>query len=157
MASNTRMSAPARPVIPARALIVGCSPGARMSAADAAREIAAGLRSGGAADPELCPLQDVAGAGSAGDLLDRLGFDRRMRGARALVILDRRLAPDSLAGSATFEIATRARQAGVPAYAVTGENRLDAFAARMLDLQLILQARSRTALRDAGRALAEVL
>jgi hypothetical protein len=155
--SNTRKSTPAGHLIPTRALIVGSSPAARMSAAAAAEEIAAGLRDGGRADPDICPLEDIAGAGSVRDLLDELGLDSRMRGARAVVILDRRLAPHSLAGSAAFEIATRARQAGVPAYAVAGENRLDAFAARMLDLQLILRARSRIALRDAGRTLAGVL
>lgn len=155
MAFNTRMGATAGYRIPSRALIVGGSPGARTSAAGAAREIAAGLRDGACPDPDLCPLEDAAGPPR--DLLDGLGFDSRMRSARAVVILDRRLALDSLAGSVTFEIATRARQAGVPAYAVTGENRLDAFAARMLDLQLIIQARSPAALRDAGRTLAEVL
>ena len=45
----------------------------------------------------------------------------------------------------------------MPAYAVAGENLLDAFAARILDLQLIIGARSRGGLRAAGRRLAEVL
>ena len=53
-----------------------------------------------------------------------------------------------------FEIATRARQAGVPAYAVTGENELDAFDARMLDLQVILEARTVRGLAAAGTKLA---
>ena len=56
----------------------------------------------------------------------------------------------------TFEIATRARQRGVPAYAVTAANELNAFDARILDLQLILMARDVPALVSAGRKLAEV-
>ena len=60
----------------------------------------------------------------------------------------------TLLGSLSFEIASRARQAGVPAYAVTAENALDAFDARILDLQLILQARTGRALQAAGRTLA---
>ena len=60
----------------------------------------------------------------------------RAGGGRGRGRLDR----GTLAGSPAFEIATRARQAGVPAYAVTGVNELDAFDARMLDLQVILQA-----------------
>ena len=80
-----------------------------------------------------------------------------MRRARAVVIATERLRETTLAGSVTFEIATRARQGGVPAYAVTGANALDAFDARILDLQLILPARSRAALMTAGRKLAELV
>jgi glycerate 2-kinase len=56
-----------------------------------------------------------------------------------------------------FEIATRARQAGVPAYAVAGENALDPFDERILDLQAILEASSPRALEAAGRHLAELV
>jgi glycerate kinase len=59
--------------------------------------------------------------------------------------------------SAVFEIATRARQAGVPAYAVAGENALSLFDARILDLQVILQARDTRALRRAGEKLAGLI
>ena len=45
----------------------------------------------------------------------------------------------------------------MPAYAVTGENALDAFDARMLDLQAILEASSARALEAAGRRLAELV
>ena len=77
-----------------------------------------------------------------------------MRRARAVVIAAARLEQRTLAGSITFEIATRARQGGVPAYAVTGENTLNPFDARILDLQLILQAHNRKALVSAGLQLA---
>ena len=71
--------------------------------------------------------------------------------------LESRLAERTLTVSPAFEIATRARQGGVPAYAVTGENLLDAFDARILDLQVILQASSARALAAAGRRLAELV
>jgi hypothetical protein len=45
----------------------------------------------------------------------------------------------------------------VPAYAVTAENALDSFDARILDLQLILEARSRAALVAAGLELAAIV
>ncbi len=57
------------------------------------------------------------------------------------MIAEPRLHEQTLAGSVAFEIATRARQGGVPAYAVTGENLLDSFDARILDLQTIIEAR----------------
>jgi glycerate kinase len=56
--------------------------------------------------------------------------------------------------SAVFEIATRARQAGVPTYAVAACNDLSLFDARILDLQVILRARDTRALRRAGEKLA---
>ena len=143
--------------VPLAALIVGLAPSRRVGAQAAARLIAGGLCEGGAAEPELCPLQAQPGGPGPRELLDTLGFDARMRRARALVILDRCLSESTLAPSLTFEIATRARQAGVPAYAVVAENHLNGFAARILDLQLIIQAQSRDALRAAGRTLAEVL
>ena len=80
-----------------------------------------------------------------------------MRSARAVILGEQRLRERTLAGSVTFEIASRARQAGVPAYAVTAQNRLDSFDARILDLQVILEASGPRALERAGRRLAELL
>jgi glycerate 2-kinase len=68
-----------------------------------------------------------------------------------------RLDERTLLGSATFELATRARQAGVPAYAVTAVNALELFDARILDLQVILEAGSVRALGGAGKKLAELV
>ena len=45
----------------------------------------------------------------------------------------------------------------MPAYAVTAEDALDAFDARILDLQLILQARGARTLAAAGRRLAQIV
>ncbi len=96
-------------------------------------------------------------AADVGKLLAECDFDARMRAARAVIIAVQRLREETLAGSAAFEIATRARQAGVPCYAITAENRLDAFDARILDLQTILEAEDPRALAAAGRKLAKLL
>ena len=90
-------------------------------------------------------------------LLDAHDFDRRMRAARAIVIATPRLDDRALAGSLVFEAATRARQAGVPAYAITAENALDPFEARIVDLQVILRASTPRALSAAARELATVV
>ena len=106
-------------------------------------------------EPDVCVLAaEQRHSHDVGRALQELGFDARMRRARAVVIAAERLQERTLAGSVTFEIATRARQGGVPAYAVTRENTLEPFDARILDLQLILQARSLNALVAAGRELA---
>lgn len=96
----------------------------------------------------------VAGAAFVLDLLD---FDRRMLAARAVVTGEGRLDQQSLAGKAVSEVATRARQAGVPCHAVVGERRLDAFGARILDLQAVLEAGTVARLRSAGRRLAGLI
>lgn len=139
-----------------RRLLIACGPfGPRLSAAATASAIARGIMDGGRPEPDVCVLEL---AGEAGEdvraALDELDFDARMRRARAVIVGTERLQERTLAGSVTFEIATRARQGGIPAYAVTGENALDAFDARILDLQLILRARSRGGLVTAGRKLA---
>jgi glycerate kinase len=142
----------------ARTLLVAAGPfDERLSAQRVAAAIARGLRDGGwqadlcPIDPEQEPIADVRA------LLDALDFDARMRAARAVILCERRLQEDTLAGSVAFEIATRARQSGVPAYAVTGENRLDSFDARILDLQAILEAHGARGLRAAGRKLTDIV
>jgi glycerate kinase len=107
---------------------------------------------------DLCPIEGVAREVIAiKQHLDAIDFDLRMRAARAVIVGAARLDEQTLLGSATFEIATRARQAGVPAYAVTGSDALSAFDARILDLQVILQARDTRALRRAGERLAALV
>lgn len=81
----------------------------------------------------------------------------RLLAARAVLIATERLDERTLAGSLVFEVATSARQGGVPAYAVAAKNELDPFDARMLDLQVILEASSSRALAAAGRKLAGLL
>ncbi|HLB20829.1 MAG TPA: hypothetical protein VK605_01885 [Solirubrobacteraceae bacterium] len=144
-------------------LVVSTAFDGRLSARRVAATVAGGLQDGGWAT-ELCPIDaDRQGRadGQAGAavraLLDALGFDARMRSSRALVVCQCELHEDTLAGSAAFEIATRARQAGVPAFAVTARNRLDSFDARILDLQAIVEAHSDRSLRTAGRTLARLV
>jgi len=93
----------------------------------------------------------VAGAGF---VLDAIGFDARMRSARAVVTGEGRLDRQSLVGKLVSEVATRARQAGVPCHAVVGSNALEPFDARILDLQMILEAGTASEFEAAGAALA---
>jgi hypothetical protein len=120
--------------------------GSRLNAADVAAAIATGLCEGGLPQPDLCPFEGLPA-----------DFDARMRAARAVVIAAPRLDEDTLLASLPFEIATRARQAGVPCYAVAHENALDRFDARILDLQVVLEARTPRALQEAGLKLAAIV
>ena len=140
-------------------LLIACAPfGARLGAGAAASAIARGVQAGGLPEPDVCALplpgQETEDGEHVRRVLHELGFDERMRNARAVIIGVERLQERTLAGSVAFEIATRARQAGAPAYAVTAGNTLEHFDARILDLQVILQARSCAALVAAGLELA---
>src|SRR6266550_9076720 len=111
-------------LVPQTLLVASGAFGSELSAARASQAIARGVRAAGGPEPDICPTE------SAGDLreqLDALHFDARLRSARAVIIGAERLEERALAGSVTFEIATRARQSGVPAYAVAGDNALGAF------------------------------
>jgi glycerate kinase len=130
-----------------------------------------GLARGLRRDPRGIPMTGAAG-GLAGGLwaafdarlvagasfvLDALGFDARMRTARAVVTGEGKLDDQSLAGKAVSEVATRARQSGVPCHAIVGRRELDAFGARILDLQSVLEAGTEQQLEAAGRRLAALL
>jgi glycerate kinase len=106
-------------------------------------------------DPAAQPMAGAAG-GLAGGLwafagadlrpgaalvLDVAGFDARARAAYVVVTGEGRLDEQTLAGKAVFEIATRARQAGVPCYAVVGSDRLDAFEHRLMNIEVEAAAR----------------
>ncbi len=128
-------------------------------------------RAHGDRDPRGVPMTGAAGGLSGGlwaafgaelqagapFVLDALGFDRRLRRARAVITGEGKLDEQSLAGKAISEVATRARQSGVPCHAIVGQRTLDSFGARVLDLQAVLEASSRRQLRAAGRRLAAVL
>lgn len=90
-------------------------------------------------------------------VLDQLDFDARMRAARAVIVGEGRLDLGTLAGKAPGEAATRARQAGVPCFAAVGSRTLDAFGARILDLQRVVEAGDLAALEQAGRELATLV
>ena len=122
-------------------------------------------------DPRGVPMTGAAG-GRAGGLwarfgaelvpgapfvLDALTADPRMRAARAIVVGEGRLDSTSLEGKALGELATRARQSGVPCHAIVGQADLDLFGRRIIDLQRVLEAGTIPELEAAGEALAASL
>jgi glycerate kinase len=121
-----------------------------------------------ARDPRGVPLTGAAGGLSGGlwaafgaelvpgasFVLDAIGFDVRMRAAHAVVTGEGRLDRQSLAGKAVSEVATRARQAGVPCHAIVGTSALDSFGMRILDLETVSEAGTLEQLQAAGRRLA---
>jgi glycerate kinase len=90
-------------------------------------------------------------------VLEALDFDTRMRGAHAVVVGEGRLDRSTLRGRVVAEIATRARQGGVPCHAVVGVDAIERFDARILDLQAIVEATTIAELEAAGEALAAYL
>jgi glycerate kinase len=112
---------------------------------------AGGLAGGlwGALDAELVP--------GASFVLDAVDFDPRMRAARVVLTGEGKLDQQSLAGKLVAEIATRARQTGVPCYAIVGTRELDSFGARILDLQAVVEAGTLAEIEDAARRLANVI
>ena len=87
-------------------------------------------------------------------VLDEIGFDAEMRRARFTVTGEGRLDEQTLAGKAVAEVATRCRQAGVACHAVVGEDRLEPFQARVLDLASVTEATTIAELEDAGATIA---
>ena len=100
-------------------------------------------------DAELVP--------GAGFVLDMVNFDTRMRAARAVVTGEGKLDEQSLAGKLVSEIATRARQRGVPCHAIVGTRELDSFGLRVLDLQAVLEASSVAEIEAAAGELAALI
>lgn len=107
-------------------------------------------------DPRSEPMAGAAG-GLAGGLwafagaqlrpgaaliLDALEFDDLVRGCFAVVTGEGRLDEQTLGGKAVFEVATRCRQAGVPCYAVVGVDALDAFAKRLMNIEVAAARRA---------------
>ena len=90
-------------------------------------------------------------------VLDAVGFDDRLRDARAVVVGEGRLDAQSAMGKIVGEICSRARAAGVPAHAVVGRGELDASSARELGLASVTEATDLDALRAAGERLAASL
>jgi glycerate kinase len=122
-------------------------------------------------DPRGVPMTGAAGGLSGGlwavfgaqlvpgaaFVLDEVGFDARMRAARAVVTGEGRLDMQSLAGKVVSEVATRARQSGVPCHAIVGSRELDSMGARILDLDRVIEASTVQELEAAGTALAGAL
>ena len=118
-------------------------------------------------DPRGVPMTGAAGGLSGGLwaaqgavlepgapwILDALGFDARMRAARAVVTGEGKLDEQTLEGKLVGEIGTRTRQAGVPLHAIVGTDALDAFGKRIIDLQLVQQATDLEEIEAAGERL----
>jgi glycerate kinase len=100
-------------------------------------------------DPSSLPMAGAAGGLAAGLwafagaelrpgaalVLDVIGFDSLVRGACMVVTGEGRLDRQTLGGKAVFEVATRARQAGVPVHVVPGSDALGAFGKRLLNVE----------------------
>ena len=120
-------------------------------------------------DPRGVPMTGAAGGISGGlwaafgavlepgaaFVLDALGFDERMRAAHAVFSGEGRIDEQTLTGKAVGEVGTRCRQSGVPMYAIVGKRELDAFGARRIDLQDIVEATTLEEIEAAARALTE--
>lgn len=117
-----------------------------------------------ARDPRTRPMTGAAG-GLAGGLwaqlqaelvpgapfvLDALGFDTRLREARAVVTGEGRIDEQTLQGKLVGEVATRCRQAGVPCHGVVGRIELDPFSERILDFASLTEATTLEELTEAG-------
>lgn len=142
-----------------RLLLVSEPFGAALGAPAAARWLGRGLQDGGLPAPDVLALPGgLRAGGELQVLLEQEDFPTRLDASRALLIATAQLDGEMLQDTPAFELATRARQGGVPSYAVTAENGLDSFQERILDLQLVLQAAAPRSLLAAGRTIAsEVL
>ncbi|MGO9763834.1 MAG: glycerate kinase [Solirubrobacteraceae bacterium] len=122
-------------------------------------------------DPRGVPMGGAAG-GLAGGLwarygaqlvpgaawvLDAVGFDARLRRARAVITGEGRLDAQTLEGKAISEIACRCARAGVPLHAIVGSIALGANESERLALASLLEATDLAALERAGRSLARTL
>jgi glycerate kinase len=118
-------------------------------------------------DPRGQPMTGAAGGLSGGlwahrdaklrpgaaYVLDTLGFDDRMRAAPFVVTGEGRLDEQTLQGKIVGELATRCRQNGVSCHAAVGQNALDPFQVRMLDLASVTEAGTPQELEAAGREI----
>jgi glycerate kinase len=122
-------------------------------------------------DPRGVPMTGAAG-GLAGGLwaahgaaleagapfvLSALDFDARMRASRCVITGEGRLDQQTLQGKIVGEIGTRTRQGGVPLHAIVGQDALDRFGKRMIDLQWVLEAGTPEAIEAAGEELGTAL
>ncbi|MBK5230939.1 MAG: glycerate kinase, partial [Thermoleophilia bacterium] len=93
----------------------------------------------------------------AGVVLDRLNFNARMTAARAVITGEGSLDHQTLLGKAVGEVATRARQAGVPCHAIVGRRGMTEFEARILDFETVTEAGTARAIAAAAERLSDVL
>jgi hypothetical protein len=146
-------------VIPRTIVLVAERFSPQLSSVRVASALARGLRATGLYDVEWHPREDADTPANEWRRTERAALREglRLSDARALVIADPDLCSGMPPRGESFEIATGARQGGVPAHAVTRVLAPDLFQARMLDLQVVLYARSVRSLEGAGATLAELL
>ena len=131
-----------------------------LSAPRVASAIARGLRAVGRYEVRTHPREDPPTpphARASASEREALWEGLALQEARALVIADPDLCGGGPPRGASFELATRARQGGVPAHAVSAVRSPDLFQARMLDLQVVLFAGGVRSLELAGARLAELI
>jgi glycerate kinase len=75
-------------------------------------------------------------------VLDAVGFDALAHDAFAVVTGEGRLDEQTIGGKLLFEVATRARQGGVPCYAVVGRDDIDAFEHRLMNIEVEAASRN---------------
>ncbi len=90
-------------------------------------------------------------------VLSALEADERIKAARAVIVGEGRLDRTTLEGKIAAEIAVRARQLGVPCYAVVGSNGLEPIDQRILDIQVVIEATTLEEIEQAGREIAAYL
>ena len=78
--------------------------------------------------------------GGAALVLDQVDFPARMRASRAVITGEGSLDRQTLLGKAVGEVATRARQGGVPCHAIVGRMEMTEFDARILDFESVTEA-----------------
>jgi len=90
-------------------------------------------------------------------VLDAVGFDERLARAAAVLTGEGRIDLQTTQGKVVGEVATRARQRGVPCSAIVGRRELDRFGQRMLDLDAVREATTLEAIEDAAAQLGAAL
>jgi glycerate kinase len=90
-------------------------------------------------------------------VLDRLDFTPRMTASRAVITGEGSLDHQTLLGKAVGEVATRARQSGVPCHAIVGRMGMTEFEGRILDFESVTEAGTTKEISDAAERLLPVL
>jgi glycerate kinase len=90
-------------------------------------------------------------------VLEQVGFPERMLASRAVITGEGSLDRQTLLGKAVGEVATRARQAGVPCHAIVGQMEMTEFDARILDFESVAEARTAAELAEVAKHLAKRL
>jgi glycerate kinase len=105
-------------------------------------------------------LWSAAGAelkGGAAFVLGRLDFTARMTASRAVITGEGSLDHQTLLGKAVGEVATRARQSGVPCHAIVGRMGMTEFESRILDFESWHEAGTAKQIAAAAASLRDVL